>query len=164
MLNLAPLEISWTKGHLKQIEKAKAFYQQARRESRIVTDLEDHPLEYFDPGLLGIKIKEVALQDGEFSLRILNEHGDETITFSANFSEQVKAAEKKFDEYLKKGWTAYAVSGDGKRKRRITSFNANLQEITFLEVGEDGKTFRENLKSFFKGFSQVQMVSQTRPG
>jgi len=163
LLNLAPMIVPWTKNHNYQIEKAKSRYIQARSEGRLITNLDDKPIDRFHPDLLGFKIKGPALKDDEFSVRILNDLGDETIMFSSAIPEQVAAAEKKFGEYMAKGWTAYVVSRDGKKKRQITAFNAEMCEITFVEPGKT-TPLKEKLTTFVKSFGVVQMLPKTVPG
>jgi hypothetical protein len=162
-LNFAPMIMEWDDDNKKQVEDAKKVYQQARREHREITDMDDKSIEFFHPSLLGFKIKGKALKDGEFSMRILNEKGDETLIWNSNDPDQVRESAKLFKEYVEKGWTAYAISADGSMKRKVTVFNAELLEVTFEEIGS-GKTIKEKLSSFVKSFKQVQMQPKTYPG
>lgn len=173
VIDKSPVMWTWVRGApLKRIDKAKAHYIKARAEGRYICDLNDKPVAYFhnlldeDNRVQGFKIKGPALKDHEFSVRILNEKGDETIMFDANIPEMVAKAERQFNEYLKRGWTPYVISRDGKTRRRITAFNAEMKEITFVEPGDEKneKPFREKLSNFVKSFGVVQVLPKTAKG
>lgn len=163
-LNLAEQIVEWDPDNKRQIEDSKKIYQQARREGREIRDLEDNIVEFFHPDMEGFKILGKALKDGEFSFRILNEKGDETIVWDSRNPDQIAEAAKTFKDYIAKGWTAYAVSADGTMKRKVTHFNHELLEVTFEEPGKEGTSWKDKLSNFVKGFSQVQLQPATYKG
>lgn len=162
-MNNAPLIVSWDENKPKEVEEAKKLYQKARKELREIVDLEGRVLEYFSPLLGGFEIKGKQLSSTQFSMRILNETGDETIIWDASQEKEVREAAKLFSSYLERGWEAFAISEDGSRKRRIKRFNAELQEITFTDVTSE-KEFKSTLSKFVDKFKQIQMLPKTRPG
>lgn len=162
-LNLAPQIVEWDDNISKEVEEAKKIYQQARREQREIITLAGQTIEFFHPSLKGFEIKGKALKLGEFSVRILNEKGDETLIWDSNDPDEIEEAAKIFSDYLNKGWTPYAVSPNGDLKRKVRYFNPELMEVTFVEPGKE-KTFTQKLRDFVQAFPAVTMLPKTYPG
>jgi len=167
-MNLAPMIVEWDDNLPKEVEDAKKVYQAARAQQRTITTLEGALIEHFHPRLLGFRIEGPSLASNQFAARFFNETGDETLVWDSSDSKEVKEAAERFTKYLNKGYRAFAVSADGALKRQITHFNADLEEITFVEVRSQA-TFTEKVKDFIKAFAPlpapvVQVLPPTYPG
>ena len=159
MLTAHNRRVEWDPISIREIEEAKIKYQEARLASREIVLDNDIPLEYFDASLGHFIVKSPKLTESQFEMRVFDESGDRLITFDSNNLEEVANAARLFNEYLQKGWRAYAIGADGKKSRRLFGFNGDSQEILF-----DEKSTKERLKDFVKSFRQVQMTPKTRPG
>jgi len=69
--------------------------------------------------------------------RILSQNGDDRLIWDRRDKEQVKEAFKKFKEYLKDDYTAYAVRSDGSRGHKLTEFDHRLEEIICGKLNEE---------------------------
>lgn len=179
-MNNSSLLIEWDTNDKRQIEDAKEYYRKARKEGRIITDLEDNVIEFFKPSLEGIIIKETELKENEFSCRIHDDTGDRRVIWDANDPDQVKDAMTLYNEYIAKGWRCFAVDENGKARRRIHKFDSDKQEVLFEEkpitqILEDftKKVFEEVkeplIKSeifsdFIKFFKQTKLLPKTYGG
>jgi hypothetical protein len=180
-LNNSTMLIEWDALDNKQIEEAKKYYQQARKEGRLITDMDDTVISNFHPSLLGIKIKETELKDDEFAVRVIDDTGDRRLIWDSSDPSQVKEAVLLFDEYLKKGWRAYSVDGRGQRRRRIYSFDIEKLEVFFIEktnqeiiqnftdsikdkVDVDVLLKSEKIAKFMKAFKDTKLIPRTYPG
>jgi len=159
MMNFAPMLLEWDSSKLREVEDAKVIYRQAKAEGRRIEDLIGNPVEFFKPSLHGIRILAKELKDSQFRMRILNEKGDETLIWDSLDSAEVKESAKIFKEYLDKGWRAFAISSDGKIKKRLHSFDAELEEVVFEE-----NKYREKLNNFVKKFTEIKLLPRTFPG
>ncbi len=61
--------------------------------------------------------------------RILSENGDDRLIWDRRIRNQVKDAFKKFKEFIKRGYSAYATFSDGSPGHKITEFDPSLEEI-----------------------------------
>lgn len=66
-------------------------------------------------------------------IRALDETGDARIVWSRKDQAQVSEARKKFQEYVKKGYTAYVCRLDGSKGAKVDSFDALMEEIIMVE-------------------------------
>ena len=155
-MNGNTMVIEWNGSNKREVEEAKTLYRSARKEGRIIVDMAGAIVQGFKASLLGFCIMEKALSDTQFSMRIINETGDQLVVWDSNIKKEVKEAEKLFTEYLGKGWKAYAINQNGDRGRRITHFNAELEEVTF-----DDKE-KMSISKFAESFGKVQMLPKTR--
>jgi hypothetical protein len=162
-LNSGPLIFQWDDRNSRQVEECKKFYQQARREGRYIVDLEGNPVEVFRPGLLGFKVCE-AIEIGEFAFRVLDETGDRTVVWNSKDKLQVAEAAALFEKYQKEGYRAYAVSADGKVRRRLLSFDPRAEEIEFEDLNDSRKKRREHINKFVERTPQATLLPKTRPG
>jgi len=65
-------------------------------------------------------------------LRILDNTGDTKVIWDKNNSDEVEAAEEQFETLIDKGFTAYKVKKDGKKGRKITSFDQDAGKIIMI--------------------------------
>lgn len=151
--------ISWDIANKKQREEAKKIYQKARNENQLIVDGSNNPIEHFTSSLTEFYLKGQALKENESSLKILNDKGDEFLTWDSRDKEQVKEACALFKKFKKKGWRAYTVGNNGKLKYRIFKFDDKKEEIYFKE--EDHKL---SLEAFVKEFKKIEMTPRTYPG
>ena len=155
-MNGNTLVVEWDDSNLKEIEDAKTIYRQARQAGRIIVDMVGGTIGGFRASLKAFKVLEKALSDTQFSMRIINETGDELVIWDSNIKKEVNEASKLFEKYLKKGWRAYAINDDGTTGIRIVSFDSDLEEVIF-----DDKT-SINIKKFAESFGKVQLLPKTR--
>lgn len=158
-LNPHNFRIDWDPFIKKEVEEAKKKYQQALLEKREIV-LEDGTLVTgFKPEFKSLLVKSMRLSESQFEMRVFDESGDRLIMFDSKNRDEVKNAYKIFEEYLKKGWRAYALGENGKKKTRIFKFDPEAEEIHFDEKGT-----KEKLQNFIKSFKEVQMTPKTRAG
>lgn len=160
MLHQANIEITFNPNILKQVDEAKRKYITARRENRIITDLDGARIDRFQANLGGFVIKEYDLRDDEFAVRIFDETGDRRIVWNASDPAQIREAKREFDKYVGKGWKPYAINRDGSVGKRIFAFDSEAEEIVLDEKG----SIREKLKGFASKFKEVKMMPRTYPG
>ena len=180
-MNNSAMRIEWDIDSRKQIEDAKDHYRDAKKAGRLITDLDDNIVEFFRPNLGGFIIKETELKQNEFSVRVFDETGDRRLIWDASDLDQIKEAMKLFEDYLAKGWRAYAVDETGKTRRRIHSFNIATQEVLFEDkplkqiaadfVAHVKKTSeaarvlsKDNFENFVKSFKKTELIPRTYPG
>ena len=153
--------IDWDASNRKEIERAKLLYQQARKNKRdIVLTETDIPVIYFSPEHESYLVQKKALSESQFEMRIYDETGDRLLVWDSKDQLEVQDAHKMFQEYLDKGWRAYAVGDNGKNIKRIFKFDPSTQEIHF----DEKKSVKEKLVNFVKTFKEIQMTPRTRPG
>jgi hypothetical protein len=157
------MRIEWDVTNKKEVEEAKSYYRVARQAGRRIVDLEDRPITSFKPALLGIIIKDTELSDSQFAMRIFDKTGDRRLIWDSKDPKQIKEAAKLFNEYLDKGWKAYAVDEKGKRAQRIYGFDAVTEELFF---DEQKKSLKEKLSSFVATFKvkEMKLLPKTHPG
>jgi hypothetical protein len=160
MLHQANIEIGFNPNNLREVDDAKKKYIDARRDNRVITDLEGNRIENFRPALGGFIIREQALGDNEFAFRIFDDTGDRRVIWNCNDPAEIREAKNEFDKYISKGWKAYAINRNGSMGKRIRSFDADLQEIVF----DDKEGLTAKLKDFAKSFKEVKVVPRTYPG
>lgn len=59
------------------------------------------------------------------------------LTWNKERTNEVKAAKKQFDQYLRQGWLAFAVHVD-KIPRQIFNFDASCEKIILTPIVEGG--------------------------
>jgi hypothetical protein len=162
MLNNATMRVEWDESSRKETEDAKSHFVKAKRELRLIVDENETKVEHFaqvvNKGFFQIKDK--ALLPTQVALRISNELGDDTVTWDSRDPDELEQAEDKFNAYLKKGWRAFAIDPEGNKHRRIRSFNASLQEVTFQE----GPNIKMAISKFVEKFKKVELMPKTRAG
>jgi len=152
--------IEWDSYNRKEIENAKEIYRKARKENRLITKLDDSVVDNFNPEDSIYLIKDVELKENEIRAIILDDSGDKRFTWDSSSKKETKNAMDIFNKHLKtEGSRAYAISADGKNKRRILSFDPDAEEIVF-----EDKPLRESLNNFIKTFKKVSVSAGSRPG
>ena len=64
--------------------------------------------------------------------RVLSASGDDRLLWDRRSTDEVDEARKKFDEYLTKGYTAYAVRTDGSKGSKLEEFDPEEEEILLV--------------------------------
>ena len=153
--------IDWEVNNRKEVEKAKLKYQQARRDKRAIVFTETGlTVPCFKPEHESYIVQKPALSDSQFEMRIFDETGDRLLVWDSEDPLEVQDAHKMFQEYLDKGWRAYARGDNGKTTKRIFGFDAKLEEIYF----DEKKTIKDKLSNFVKTFKELHVTPRTRPG
>ena len=70
---------------------------------------------------------------------MIDETGDRRLIWDSTKPHEVKDAVSLFDEYIKKGWKAYAIDTKGNRGKRISRFDAATEEIFFDDISTGDK-------------------------
>jgi hypothetical protein len=152
-MNANTLRVEWGE-RLKEIEEAKTIYQKARAEGRRITDLDGAEVSHFRSSLRGFLIHEIALKPSEFAMRIFDETGDRRLIWNSLDPDQIREAAKIFNDYLSRGWKAYAVDEKGQKGARIFGFSGEKQELYF-----DERTTNDKLRSFAGQFAGLESQS-----
>lgn len=178
-------EVCFSVSNRKQVEEAKSIYQQAKAAKRVMT-VDDLPLNSFRECALRGFFHIEAEGHGDLNLlalHVIDETGDRRPMWRMDDPEQVKQAAKMFDEYIKKGWKAYAVHRlDPKLKGvRVYSFDPTLEEVIFddqtiedklknfaqaivTKAEEKKTTISQKLKKFAEQFDEIKLLPKTTPG
>ena len=70
-------------------------------------------------------------------MRSGTDSGPVKLTWNKRNQEEVRMAEKSFNEYIRSSWMAYCVNVD-QRKIQIFTFNPDLEEIFLIPLEEGG--------------------------
>jgi len=145
----------------KQVEEIKKIYQVLKREGRTLLGLGGKKVESFQDVLEHGMLEALAVGDDNLdlmALRILDETGDRRILWNIQRPEDVKQASALFQEYIAKGWKAYAIHRMDPKLRgvRVLEFNPDLEEVVF-----DDRTEAEKLKNFDRIFKEPKADSLT---
>jgi len=158
------MRCEWDTNNSKQTEHYKSLYQKAKAAGRqILSPNDNKPLPSFREVLIqgGFVVGETELTDSQFAMRLFNETGDTRLIWDSGRPKELAEAEKLFNEYVQKGWRAYAIGAQGKpTARRIFAFDAKLEEVFF----DDKRTLKESLSAFVKSFKEIKMTPKTYPG
>jgi len=130
------LRVVWNSNHLKQIDEAKAKVIHYLKKGYQIVTVSGEKVEKFRPALEEVIIKAEKIV-GKRVLKILNEKGDERLVWNKDNGKEAMDAKKKFLEFVKKGHTAYSLDATGQKKRKITEFDVDSEEI--LMVPETAK-------------------------
>ncbi len=76
------------------------------------------------------------LDPNQSVIRILSQNGDDRLIWDRSRKDEVKEAFDKFNELLKKGYTAYILNSKGERGHKITEFDPGLEEVVFAQIKE----------------------------
>lgn len=68
----------------------------------------------------------------EHTMRVIDGTGDTKIIWDSDNREEVKAARNTFDDLRKKGFAAFSVKDDGKKNKRIFTFDPNAEKIILV--------------------------------
>lgn len=64
-------------------------------------------------------------------LRIMNRHGHSTVTWSTDLQETVEAANRRFNELLAEGYTAFEMQS-ATMGEQVTEFDAEAQTVVLV--------------------------------
>lgn len=162
MLTNAPTRYEWD-DNLKNIEKAKGLFIAAKNQHRTIEDDSGNVVTHWRQiaNKFFLRIREVELNDTSVKMQIICEDGDKWVNWDSNSKSEFIEAAKKFNDYLGKGWLAYAVDQKtGKKGRRILEFDGEAEEVVFSE----GPFLRLNKKDFAKKYKKVKVAAKTYPG
>lgn len=178
-------EVSFSVTDKKQVEEAKTLYRRAKLYKRIITVNGNEAFNFrtiLEQGTMHIE----AEGHGDLNLlalHVIDKTGDRRPIWRMDDPEQVKLAAEMFDEYIKKGWKAYAVHRlDPKLKGvRVYSFDPALEEVIFddqtiedklknfaqaivTKAEEKKTTISQKLKKFAEQFDEIKLLPKTTPG
>ena len=63
---------------------------------------------------------------------MIGRQGDTRVAWNPENIKEVAAAKKVFNEYLSRGFTAFATTGSGGKGKQITEFDPGAKEILFV--------------------------------
>jgi len=124
------LRIIWNKDSLKEIDEAKRTYLLYRSRGHEILTATGERMERFKPYAEEIIVK--ALRTAKRVMKILCESGDDRIIWDKENGKEAKEAKAKFEELLKKGYTAYSVDVSGNKNRKIEEFDIDAEEILMI--------------------------------
>jgi hypothetical protein len=64
--------------------------------------------------------------------RVLSQNGDDRIVWDRTSPDEVREAYTKFDDFIARKYTAYAIMRDGTRGPKIDAFDPGMEEILFV--------------------------------
>jgi len=147
----------WNTDNKKEVDEAKGIYIKARNAGKRILDHDKKEVKLWTD-LNEMMFIDEPLKDSEVFMRILDESGDSRVIWDSRDPKQVADAATLFEEYLKKGWRAYAVDQHGVQGKRIRRFNAATEEIFF-----DESELGTSLKEFVSAFRTIKVLPKTRP-
>jgi len=122
--------IVWDCTKLKEIDEAKATIRQYRAEGHVITKVDGTPLDKFIPSLGEVRV--MAQKVVKSVMKILCEKGDERLVWDKENGKEAKEAKAKFEDLIKKGYTAFSVDVRGKKNRKIEEFDVDAEEILMI--------------------------------
>jgi hypothetical protein len=123
----------WDPKNLKEVDEAKASLRAWKKMGYRVELSDGSEMEFFRPHYIEAVVK-AGIPKAKYTLRILDDTGDTVITWDKEDGAEALEAKKKLYEHLKKGGTAYTVRKDGTRKRMITEFDVDSQELILDDI------------------------------
>jgi len=125
--------IVWDPANLKEVDEAKAVLRSWKKLGYRI-ELEDgSEMGFFRP-YYGEAVVKAGIPKARYTMRILDETGDTVITWDKENGAEALEAKRKLYTHIKKGGTAYTVRKDGTRKRMITEFDVDSEELILEEV------------------------------
>lgn len=122
--------IVWAANSLKQVDEAKAIIMAYKRKGYLILLADGTEMVNFRPRYEEVVIK--AEKVAGHQMKILSDKGDERIVWDKEDGYKAKAAKKKFEELLGKGYKAYSVLPNGNKNRRIHEFDVDAEEILMV--------------------------------
>lgn len=122
--------IVWDSNNLKQVDEAKARIMSFVRSGYKVLLPDGNPMERFRPHYEEVLV--LAQKTGRHIMKILTDKGDERLVWDKNNGPQAMEAKEKFVSLLGRGYKAYSVDANGKKKRKITEFDVDAEEILLV--------------------------------
>lgn len=124
-------QIVWNPLKLKEIDEAKSIYLQFKRLGYQILKTSGEVLERFDPSLGALIIRALKTEVNHI-MKILSNAGDEKVVWDKNNGKQAKRAKETFEQLLAKKYTAYSTDAQGKKKKQITEFDVDAEEIIMI--------------------------------
>ena len=124
-------QIVWSPLKLKEIDEAKSIYFQFKRLGHQILKTNGDVVERFEPSLGALIIKTIKTEVTHI-MKILSDAGDEKIVWDKNNGKQAKRAKETFEQFLAKKYTAYSTDAQGKKKKQITEFDVDAEEIIII--------------------------------
>jgi len=122
--------ITWDTGRVKEIEEAKREFIRYRSLGHTIIKIDGSRMTSFDPTAGQITILAGAIK--ESTMKILNDKGDEKITWTKENGRQAKKAKQRFLSLLDEKYTAFSVDAKGKKKSQITEFDVDAEVILMI--------------------------------
>jgi hypothetical protein len=120
----------WDPCKLKEVEEAKKEFLKYKRLGYIIQKADGTILEKFNANLSEIIV--IAQKAFRHVMKILSNLGDERITWDKENGREAKEAKKRFSDLISKGYIAYSVDNNAKKKQRINEFDIDSEEILML--------------------------------
>lgn len=92
--------------------------------------------EHFNPG--EFRLVPPPKSDNVGVMRVLSQNGDDRLTWDRNDPNQVKDAYKKFKDFIKKGYQAFAVLATGDKGHKLDEFDPLAEEILMVPATVPG--------------------------
>jgi hypothetical protein len=181
-------EIQFNPANRREVEEAKHLYQRARLQGRFI-QIEGKDVDSFRPCAAGSFVIEAegSRDTDQMALHIFDETGDRRIMWRPSNPTEVKEAAALFNEYIKKGWKAYAIHrlDPHARGTRVYEFDGDMDEVVFDDrtnaeklagftdmIAQAAKksmdvqkvTLKQKLKKFAESFDHVKLLPKTYPG
>lgn len=124
--------IVWNSKRLREIDEAKVtVISFLKKGYSVLSKKTGEKITKFHPSLEEVIVK--ASDRAERSiLKILCDLGDDKVCWDKENGRQAKEAKLKFIEFLGKGYKAYSVDHESKKKQRITEFDVDAEEILLI--------------------------------
>lgn len=122
--------VVWNSTRLKEIDEAKRTIVAYKRKGHKIVLPDGSPMLRFNANLEEVIIKAERVVGN--ILRILNEKGDERLAWDKDHGFEAMEAKEKFKELLNKGYIAYSVNLEGKKKNKIEEFDVDAEEILMV--------------------------------
>jgi hypothetical protein len=122
--------ILWDSKSLKSIDEAKTIIMEYKRAGHMILKVNGEIMERFHPRFeeLIIKTKKIFAH----IMKILNDKGDDRLTWDKDNGQQAKEAKIKFYDLLKQGYMAFSVDNQSRRNKRIKEFDVDAEEILMV--------------------------------
>lgn len=128
--------LTWDPCHLKEIDEAKKEFIKYRALGHVILKEDGTRMTSFIPAAGYAVILEKKSKENV--MKILNEKGDERITWSMNNGRQAKKAKEKFNKLISDGYKAFSVDSRGNKKTKITEFDVDAEEIIMVSPTAKG--------------------------
>jgi len=122
----------WDMTDRRQVEEAKAWFVTFKRKGVPIEDKDGRPVEFFRPHYGELVALPTPSHEGNRTLKILSDKGDERIVWDFNNGRQAKEAKEKFMSLVGQGYSAYSVDAKGNKNRRIQEFDVEAEEILMI--------------------------------
>jgi hypothetical protein len=122
--------ITWDPLRLKEIDEAKKEFLKYRSLGHAIVKIDGTRMTSFIPSAGHMTILEEKSKEN--TMKILNEKGDERITWTKENGRQAKKAKEQFENLIAKGYKAFSADAQGKQKTQITEFDVDAEVIIMI--------------------------------